>query len=49
LGEDEEARRSVRQLVRLAPDLQAEALVRLLGETNGNRTIEALRSAGWPG
>jgi adenylate cyclase len=49
LGHDEDARRSVRQLVRLAPDLTAEALLRLLGETHGERTLQALRSAGWKG
>lgn len=49
LGHGTEARRAVRQLVRLAPDLQAGELIRLLGEANGERTIEALRSAGWPG
>ncbi len=49
LGHHDEARRAVRQLVLLAPELRAGELIRLLGEDNGERTIEALRSAGWTG
>lgn len=49
LGQDEDARQSVKQLVRRAPDLDAEQLRCLLGETFADRTITALRRVGWPG
>ncbi|MEE4173184.1 MAG: tetratricopeptide repeat protein [Xanthomonadales bacterium] len=47
LGHEAEAQRAVRQLRRLAPDLQPEELIRMLGEDHGNQTIEDLRAAGW--
>lgn len=48
-GNMNQAQKAVRQLVRLAPDLSAFDLVKLLGESVGNRIVEALRGAGWPG
>ncbi len=49
LGREDEARRSVRHLKLLAPDLSADQLRLMLGEAVGNRYADALRSAGWPG
>lgn len=49
LGNMNQAQKAVRQLVRLAPDLRALDLIKLLGEGVGNRIVEALRGAGWHG
>jgi TolB-like protein/class 3 adenylate cyclase/Flp pilus assembly protein TadD len=49
LGREEEARRTVRQLAHLAPELDADKLRLLLGERVGDRYIDPLRSAGWKG
>ncbi|MEM1412401.1 MAG: adenylate/guanylate cyclase domain-containing protein [Pseudomonadota bacterium] len=49
LGQDEEARRALRQLTRLAPDLETEQLTMMLGERYAERTVAALRRIGWKG
>lgn len=49
LGRDDEARRTVRRLMHLAPELDARQLELLLGSRLGARYTEALRRAGWKG
>ena len=49
LGNEEEAKRALKQLLRLAPELDAEQLTQRLGEEYAARTVEALRKVGWTG